>query len=81
MSYSKEVVDHYETNHADTKNHKILFCAQGTKAINDLIRGGLQQWATSKGYKVVVALATLKTIGRSQPHSVQNTMESRLVSL
>ena len=53
MKTIKEVVDHYETNHADTESHKILFCAQGTKAINDLIRGGLQQWATSKGYKVM----------------------------
>jgi predicted helicase len=49
----REVVEHYETEHSDTQNHKILFCAQGTKSINDLIRGGLQDWATSKGYKVL----------------------------
>ena len=49
----KETVDHYETEHADTQSHKILFCAQGTKAINDLLRGGLQQWANSRGYKVL----------------------------
>lgn len=49
----KEVVEHYETEHSDTKAHKILFCTQGTKAINDLIAGGLQEWASSKGYKVL----------------------------
>lgn len=48
----KEVVDHYETEHTHT-NHKILFCAQGTKSINDLLAGGLQEWASSKGYKVL----------------------------
>jgi ERCC4-related helicase len=48
----KEVVDHYEAEHTHT-NHKILFCAQGTKAINDLLAGGLQEWASSKGYKVL----------------------------
>ena len=48
----KEVVDHYETSkeHSDT-NHKILFCTQGTKAINDLLAGGLQEWASSRGTK------------------------------
>jgi len=49
----KEVVEHYETEHSDTKAHKILFCTQGTKAINDLIASGLQEWASSKGYKVL----------------------------
>ena len=49
----KEVVEHYETEHSDTKAHKILFCTQGTKAINDLIAGGFQEWASSKGYKVL----------------------------
>lgn len=50
----KEVVDHYETSkeHGDT-NHKIIFCTQGTKAINDLLAGGLQEWASSRGYKVL----------------------------
>ena len=48
----KEVVDHYEEKHTHS-NHKILFCAQGTKAINDLLAGGLQEWASSKGYKVL----------------------------
>lgn len=48
----KEVVDHYEIYHTHT-NHKILFCAQGTKAINDLLAGGLQEWASSRGYKVL----------------------------
>ena len=48
----KEVVDHYEAEHTHT-NHKILFCTQGTKAINDLLSGGLQEWASSKGYKVL----------------------------
>jgi len=48
----KEVVDHYETEHSHA-NHKILFCTQGTKAINDLLTGGLQEWATSRGYKVL----------------------------
>jgi predicted helicase len=48
----KEVVDHYEVEHTHT-NHKILFCAQGTKSINDLLAGGLQEWASSKGYKVL----------------------------
>ena len=53
MQTIKEVVSHYETEHSDTKAHKILFCAQGTKAINDLLAGGLQEWATSQGYKVL----------------------------
>ena len=53
MKTIKEVVDHYETNHGDTKNHKILSCAQGTGAINDLIRGGLQQWGHIEAYKVL----------------------------
>ena len=48
----KEVVDHYEAEHTHT-NHKILFCTQGTKAINDLFAGGLQEWASSRGYKVL----------------------------
>tara|TARA_X000001036_G_C20685380_1_gene807464 strand:+ start:299 stop:1696 length:1398 start_codon:yes stop_codon:yes gene_type:complete len=48
----KEIVDHYEMYHTHT-NHKILFCAQGTKAINDLLAGGLQEWASSRGYKVL----------------------------
>jgi superfamily II DNA or RNA helicase len=48
----KEVVNHYEVEHTHT-NHKILFCAQGTKSINDLLAGGLQEWASSKGYKVL----------------------------
>ena len=48
----KEVVNHYEAEHAHS-NHKILFCAQGTKSINDLLAGGLQEWASSKGYKVL----------------------------
>ena len=48
----KEVVDHYEAEHTHS-NHKILFCTQGTKAINDLLAGGLQEWATSRGYKVL----------------------------
>lgn len=49
----REVIDHYETKHSDTKSHKILFCVQGTKAIVDLLNGGLQQLANSKGYKVL----------------------------
>ena len=49
----RETVDHYEKEHSDTKSHKILFCAQGTKAINDLLAGGLQEWASSRGYKVL----------------------------
>jgi len=49
----REVVDHYETEHSDTKSHKILFCVQGTKVIIDLLNGGLQQFADSKGYKVL----------------------------
>lgn len=52
MKTIKEVVEHYETEHTHT-NHKILFCAQGTKSINDLLVGGLQEWASSKGYKVL----------------------------
>ena len=48
----KEVVDHYETEHTHS-NHKILFCTQGTQAIHDLLAGGLQEWASSKGYKVL----------------------------
>ena len=53
MKTIEEVVDHYESNHADTNNHKILFCTQGTKAIKDLIKAGLHDWATSRGYKVL----------------------------
>lgn len=49
----RETVEYYETNHSDTKSHKILFCVQGTKAIIDLLNGGLQQFADSKGYKVL----------------------------
>lgn len=49
----KEVVEHYETEHSDTKAHKILFCAQGTKSIQNLISSGLQEWASEKGYKVL----------------------------
>ena len=49
----RETVEHYETKHSDTKSHKILFCVQGTKAIMDLLNGGLQQFADSKGYKVL----------------------------
>jgi len=52
MKTIKEVVEHYEENHSES-NHKILFCAQGTKSINDLYKAGLQDWATSKGYKVL----------------------------
>lgn len=52
MKTIKEVVEHYETEHTHT-NHKILFCAQGTKSINDLLVSGLQEWASSKGYKVL----------------------------
>ena len=48
----KEVVDHYEAEHTHS-NHKILFCVQGTKAIIDLLNGGLQNYADSKGYKVL----------------------------
>ena len=53
MKTIHEVVTHYETQHSETQAHKILFCAQGTKAIQDLLRGGLQVWADSKGYKVL----------------------------
>ena len=49
----KEIVNHYETEHSDTSAHKILFCAQGTKSIQDLINVGLQEWATKMGYKVL----------------------------
>lgn len=52
MKTIKEVIHHYETKHTHG-NHKILFCAQGTKSINDLLAGGLQEWASSKGYKVL----------------------------
>lgn len=48
----KEVVNHYEVEHTHA-NHKILFCAQGTDSINGLLAGGLQEWASSKGYKVL----------------------------
>ena len=49
----KEIVNHYETKHSDTPAHKILFCAQGTKSIQDLMNAGLQEWATEMGYKVL----------------------------
>lgn len=49
----REVVDHYESKHYDTTAHKILFCAQGTKSINNLMASGLQEWATHRGYKVL----------------------------
>ena len=49
----KEIVNHYETEHSDTSAHKILFCAQGTKSIQDLINVGLQEWATKMGYKIL----------------------------
>jgi superfamily II DNA or RNA helicase len=52
MHTIKEVVEHYETEHSGN-NHKILFCTQGTKSINDLINGGLLEWANAKGYKVL----------------------------
>jgi predicted helicase len=53
MKTIKEVVEYYETEHSETKTHKILFCAQGTKSINDLLAGGLQKWADDRGYKVL----------------------------
>jgi len=49
----KEIVNHYETKHRDTSAHKILFCAQGTKSIQNLVNCGLQEWATKMGYKVL----------------------------
>ena len=49
----KEIVNHYETEHSDTSAHKILFCVQGTKSIQDLMNVGLQEWATKMGYKVL----------------------------
>lgn len=53
MKTIKEVVEYYETEHSETKAHKILFCAQGTKSITDLLTGGLQEWANEHGYKVL----------------------------
>ena len=49
----KSIVNYYETKHSDTPAHKILFCAQGTKSIQDLMNAGLQEWATKMGYKVL----------------------------
>jgi predicted helicase len=49
----KSIVNNYETDHSDTPAHKILFCAQGTKSIQDLMNAGLQEWATEMGYKVL----------------------------
>jgi predicted helicase len=53
MQTIQEVVEHYEIEHSDTKSHKILFCTQGTKSINDLINSELIEWANAKGYKVL----------------------------
>lgn len=52
MKTIKEVIEHYETKHSHT-NHKILFCTQGTKSINDLLSCGLQEYASSIGYSVL----------------------------
>ena len=49
----KSIVNYYETKHSDTPAHKILFCAQGTKSIQDLMNAGLQEWATEMEYKVL----------------------------
>lgn len=49
----KEIVNHYETEHSDTPAHKILFCAQGTRSIQNLVNCGLQEWATKMGYKLL----------------------------
>lgn len=75
MKTIREVVDHYEAEHADTENHKILFCAQGTKAINDLLRGGLQQWATSKGYKVL----TIDSINQGYVNGQKKISKSQFI--
>ena len=48
-----ETVDYYEKTFDDVPAHKILFCADGTKSIRDLLDGGLVQWANSRGYKVM----------------------------
>ena len=56
----KDIVNHYETKHSDTNSHKILFCAQGTKSIQNLVNCGLQEWATEMGYKVLSIDATNK---------------------
>ena len=49
----KSIVNYYKTKHSDTPAHKILFCAQGTKSIQDLMNAGLQEWATEMEYKVL----------------------------
>lgn len=62
MATIKEVVNNYATestvtgfNRTDSiPNNKILFCAQGTKSISDLIKkGGLVEYAQSVGFHVL----------------------------
>ena len=49
-----EVVNHYETKHVETKNHKLLFCTQGTKSIQELLSSPqFIEFTTKKGYKVL----------------------------
>ena len=49
-----EVVDHYENVFTETENHKLLFCAQGTKSIQDLLTSPqFIEFTTQRGYKVL----------------------------
>lgn len=49
-----EVVDHYETEEVETKNHKLLFCVQGTKSIQELLSSPqFIEFTTQRGYKVL----------------------------
>lgn len=75
METIKEVIEHYETNHNDTKAHKILFCAQGTKSIKDLLDGGLQQLADSKGYKVL----TIDSVNQGYIDSKKKIAKSQFI--
>lgn len=72
----REVVDHYETNHSDTKSHKILFCVQGTKAIIDLLNGGLQDFADSKGYKVL----TIDSVNQGYVNGQKKVSKSNFIN-
>ena len=71
----RETVEHYETNHSDTKSHKILFCVQGTKAIIDLLNGGLQQFADSKGYKVL----TIDSVNKGYVNGQKKVSKSNFI--
>lgn len=63
METIREIVDHYEDTESNWNcsggfinesipNNKILFCAQGSKSIKDLLDHGIVKWAKERGYHV-----------------------------